>query len=137
MECDSILTLNTEKLSGASFISSPDRNSWEGINQPFIIGRDRVGLLGHMAWMEIGEIRHYYAVVSEFSRKTLKKTPWHIIACRNDLPTGPSKRDDLKDVLFPGGLEFISAREAVLYLGVSDTQAWECRIRNPFPDIYA
>ncbi len=132
MEADSLKNLNPEDLAKAPLISSPDENSWEGINQIFRLDKDNLGLLGHVAWMEEGEIRHYYAAVSVFNQGTKSKTPWRVIARRNDLPPGPAKRDDLTDVLFPGGIRFISKNTAVLYLGVSDAQAWKVTIPNPF-----
>ena len=131
-ETDSLENLNPRDLSNSELISSPDKDSWEGINQPFIINDDFVGLLGHIAWMEESGVRHYYAAVSEFKRKTLEKTEWRIIAQRSDFPKGPAKRADLVDVLFPGGMDLINNKEAILYVGLSDTEAWKCIIQNPF-----
>lgn len=135
LETDSLENLKPDDVSNSGLISSPDKDSWEGINQVFVINDDLVGLLGHISWMEDGHIRHYYAVVSEFSRKTGKKTDWRIIAQRSDFPEGPAKRDDLVDVLFPGGLDLSTGKEAVLYVGLSDTETWKCKISNPFSDI--
>jgi hypothetical protein len=132
LETDNIATLTPEELEEASLLSAPDEYSWEGINQPILLEEDKVGLLGHVAGMGKGEVRSYYAAVSEFSRKKRKKKPWRIIAERQELPPGPAKREDLMDVIFPGGITFESPERALLYLGVSDAEAWTLEIPNPF-----
>ncbi len=132
LETKDPFSLTSEQILSAPLVSSPNEDSWEGINQPILLDEDLVGLLGHVAWIEHEEIRHYYAAVSTFFRETKEKTPWSIIAQRDELPPGPAKREDLFDVLFPGGIEILSKSTAVLYLGVSDTQAWRCSIPNPF-----
>lgn len=132
LETESLSGLTPEEVAAAPLISAPDENSWEGINQPILLEDNRIGLLGHVAWMEEGEIRHYYAAVSEFSREERIKTPWRIIAQRDDLPPGPAKREDLTDVLFPGGIIPGEPGAARLYLGVSDTEAWTVEIPDPF-----
>lgn len=132
LETDSLENLTADDLLKAKLISSPDKNSWEGINQVFIISDNKLGLLGHIAWMGVGDVRHYYATVAEFSRNTGEKTDWKIISQRSDFPDGPAKREDLTDVLFPGGIDLINDNEAILYVGLSDTEAWQCRLANPF-----
>ena len=55
-----------------------------------------------------------------------------IIATRNNFPAGPSKIDELEDVIFPGGLERHGDGTATLYAGLSDVEAGSVEIPDPF-----
>nr|WP_274648727.1 DUF1861 family protein [Paenibacillus humicola] len=55
-----------------------------------------------------------------------------IIAERMQFPSGPAKRPDLTDVIFSGGLIRLPDGQAVLYCGISDTEAHRMIIPDPF-----
>lgn len=64
---------------------------------------------------------------------TGKHSPLHSIACRSDISSSPaSKRPDLKDVLFTGGVVRHGNGLATLYTGVSDCESWRAEIPDPF-----
>ena len=67
-----------------------------------------------------------------FSPFTMERTPVKIIAERADFKTGISKRDDLKDVLFSGGIVRKEDGKAVLYTGTSDAEGHYIVINDPF-----
>ena len=55
-----------------------------------------------------------------------------IIATRSDFPSGESKRPDLQDVIFSGGLLRLEDGTAWLYAGLSDAEAARVLIADPF-----
>jgi hypothetical protein len=61
-----------------------------------------------------------------------KPSPMKIIAVRDNFNPGPSKRDDLVDVLFSAALDFTTDGKTILYVGVSDAQVQTIEIKNPF-----
>ncbi|KGE70809.1 DUF1861 family protein [Spirochaeta lutea] len=124
LEVGGLEDLTDDGILAAPLISQPEADSWEGVNQPILLESGEVLLLGHVAWMEQGGIRHYHGAACRFNPRTQKKEPWNLICTREMLPPGPAKRPDLTDVLFPGGLGLTADKNLELYLGVSDAQAW-------------
>lgn len=61
-----------------------------------------------------------------------RATAPEIIASRSDFPDGPAKRPDLVDVMFSGGLVRQPDGTAVLYAGLSDTEAGCVLLPDPF-----
>jgi hypothetical protein len=55
-----------------------------------------------------------------------------IIAQRSLFPAGPSKRPDIADVVFSGGLVRQDGGTAELYAGVSDAAAAVVKLPDPF-----
>lgn len=55
-----------------------------------------------------------------------------ILLRRSQLPPGASKRPDLADVLFSGGLVRGEGGTAVLYVGAGDAEAYRVSIPDPF-----
>lgn len=55
-----------------------------------------------------------------------------MIARRSDFESGESKRPDLADVIFSGGLVRRKDGTAQLYCGVGDAQAHMRLIKDPF-----
>jgi len=107
-------------------------DEWGGVNQPILLDDGSIGCLGHIACFSEGNVRHYYPMTFVFNPDTSSHTYPKIILERSDILPGPTKRDDLQDVLFPGGLSFVNGSWALLYLGVSDAECQVCKIRNPF-----
>ena len=59
-------------------------------------------------------------------------SPVTIVASRADFPPGPSKRAELKDVLFTAGIIRNKDGMATLYTGMSDCEAGCAEIADPF-----
>ena len=107
-------------------------DEWGGANEAHVLANGLVAVLGHIAYMEAGDIRHYHAMTFALKPETGEKTPLKIIATRKDFPAGPAKRPDLEDVIFSGGLVRQPDGMAWLYAGVSDAEAHRLRIADPF-----
>ncbi|MGY3748798.1 DUF1861 family protein [Vagococcus acidifermentans] len=103
---------------------------WGGANEIYV-DDGRVCVLGHIAKFDTDGDRHYYAMTFELDSTYKKMIRPQIIAERRDFLPGPAKRDDLKDVVFSGGL-VMTGETAVLYAGISDAAAQKLTIKNPF-----
>lgn len=104
---------------------------WGGANEMHLLDKNTVGVLSHIAKFDEEDNRHYYAAVFELNIDTLTPRNLKIIAERKEFLPGPSKRPDLEDVIFSGGMVREDG-EAVLYAGVSDAQAQKLKISDPF-----
>jgi hypothetical protein len=134
MEIGALEELTEEAISGAELFRHqflPEE--WGGANEAHQLSNGTIGVLGHIAWMEENNIRHYYPMVFAFDPSTHRYSPIKLIATRRMFPAGPAKRPDLEDVIFCGGL--IRHKEegtASLYTGVSDSEAHVIVVPDPF-----
>lgn len=69
-----------------------------------------------------------------FNALDMRRTNISIVAVRMDLPEGPAKRTDLRDILFSGGLIRRPDHSAYLYVGVNDCEAYQVLITDPFQE---
>ncbi|MFC5404637.1 DUF1861 family protein [Cohnella soli] len=125
--------LNEESINGATLLRlqfMPDE--WGGANEAHLLEGGCIGVLGHIAWMEDNNIRHYYPMVFVFNPEDGRYTPIKLIAVRSMFPDGSAKRPDLEDVIFSGGLIRNGDGTASLYAGVSDAEAHVIDIPDPF-----
>ncbi len=107
---------------------------WGGVNEAHRLVNGEIGLLAHVAYFEnddSNQERHYYTSSFIFDPVLRRFRDLKIIACRKQLGAGPAKRKDLSDVMFSGGLIRVDEM-AILYAGVSDTEAHWIEIDNPF-----
>ena len=104
---------------------------WGGVNEAVLLSDNRIGVLGHIACFEPDEVRHYYPMSFVFDPQSRECTGLQILAERKEFLPGPSKRPDLEDVLFSGGITLMG-EDALLYVGVSDCEVQYKTIRNPF-----
>lgn len=105
---------------------------WGGANELHLLLDGRIGVIGHIAYWDKKEIRHYYATSFIFDPLTQKASPIKIIAIRNNFPNGVSKTSELSDIIFPGGLIRHFDGTATLYAGLSDAEAGSIKIKDPF-----
>lgn len=105
---------------------------WGGCNELHLLKNGKIGVLSHIAKYDEEMNRHYYSTAFCFDYITGEFTPMKIIAVRANFQDGPSKRDDLKDVIFSGGLIRKENGKAQLYCGVSDVEGHSITIRDPF-----
>ena len=103
---------------------------WGGANQLHRIGGGKLGVLSHIARFDEEGNRHYYSTAFCFDPETGKYCPMKMIAQRKYFQPGPSKRLDLEDVVFSGGLLRLGNGMAELYCGVSEGQ--KIMIEDPF-----
>lgn len=103
---------------------------WSGTNEVYEIG-DEIWALGHVALFDEQMDRHYYSMVFKLDLVAHALEQVKIIAERKDFQDSPSKRPDLIDVVFSGGLK-IEGETIELYAGISDASAQKLTIENPF-----
>lgn len=105
---------------------------WGGVNETHLLSDGRIGVIGHVAYRDKEEVRHYYATSFIYDPVTNEATPIKIIATRENFPAGEAKTSELGDVIFPGGLDRHGNRKATLYVGLSDVEAGSIEIDDPF-----
>ena len=109
---------------------------WGGANELHRIAGGNIGVLSHIAGFDTEGNRHYYSTAFCFNPETGEYGPMKLIAERRNFQPGPSKRPDLEDVIFSGGLVRLGGGKAELYCGVSDAEGQKVLIDDPF-DEYA
>lgn len=105
---------------------------WGGANEPHLLANGLVGVLGHIASFDEEGNRHYYPMVFALDPKTGGISDMKLIATRSNFLPGPSKRPDLEDVVFSGGLVRRPDGSADIYAGISDAEAQKITIVDPF-----
>lgn len=123
--------VTAEAMEEAPLLDLFNEEEWGGVNEAFLLTNGKIGVLGHIACFNPDEVRHYYPMAFVFDPVTREYTYPRILAERRELLPGPSKRPDLEDVLFSGGL-LMEGGKAVLYVGVSDCEVQNIVVTNPF-----
>lgn len=125
--------LTADRIRGAELLEHqfiPEE--WGGCNELFLLKNGKIGVLSHIARYDGAGDRHYYSTAFCFDCQTGEYSPMKMIAVRANFQDGPSKRPDLKDVIFSGGLIRKEDGKAELYCGVSDTEGHRIVIDDPF-----
>ncbi|HEY8145086.1 MAG TPA: DUF1861 family protein [Kofleriaceae bacterium] len=133
---DSLDRLTPEAIERGRIIEGQFANGeWGGANEIVPLGGDRFGVLGHIARFDARGARHYYPVAFTIDAGSGQVSRMRTLVERRDLSgglAGASKRGDLRDVLFSGGLERHSDGTATLYVGAGDAEVHAVRIADPF-----
>jgi hypothetical protein len=124
--------LTTQAVEQASRLEQFIPEEWGGANEVHVLSDGTLGVLGHIARFDEAGNRQYYAMAFTFDPKSGQAGPMQIIATRQDFPPGESKRPDLNDVVFAGGLVRQPDGTAWLYAGLSDAEAGRVLIPDPF-----
>lgn len=103
-------------------------DEWGGANDAYALKDGRIKVLGHIAFFDNKGNRHYYAMRFILNPSDLSYTDLELIAERKDFLEGPTKRDDLKDVIFTGGLSEEN-HKTYLYVGTSDCEVQRVEIK--------
>lgn len=104
---------------------------WGGANDIHPLENGEAGVLGHVAHFDDQGNRHYYSMIFTLDPLTGNHSPVEIIATRKDFIDGPTKREDLKDVVFSGGAIRRNSK-LILYAGTSDAEAQRIVLNDPF-----
>lgn len=128
---DHLSDLSAKVINNAIVLEQFEDLEWGGVNQAVQFKNGNIGVLGHIANFDADGSRHYYAMAFTLDPADLSHSPMKIIATRSDMIPGPCKRDDLKDVIFSGGM-VLTKDKATLYVGVSDVETQSIEIDNPF-----
>lgn len=132
---NSLEELNEETINQAQVMENqfiPEE--WGGANELHHLSGGRIGVLAHIASFDEEGNRHYYASVFCFNPATGEYGPMKTIAERSSFVNGPSKRPDLFDVVFSGGIVRLGDGKAQLYCGVSDAEGQYAVIDDPFDE---
>lgn len=105
---------------------------WGGGNEIHQLSNGLLGILGHVACFDDQENRHYYPMVFALDPETGEFSDMELIATRSQFLPGDTKRPDLVDVVFSGGLVRNEDGTADLYAGISDAEAHKITIQDPF-----
>lgn len=124
--------VHAEKMEQATLLDLFYEKDWGGVNAAYLLENGNIGVLGHIATFTGEDIRHYYPMSFLFDPVSREYTTPKLAAVRKDFLPGESKRGDLQDVLFSGGLRFLAGGKAELYVGVSDCEVQMAVIENPF-----
>jgi hypothetical protein len=132
-----------------------NHNEWGGVNAVYQLADGWLGVLGHIAYYSEHStdespdhastdehLRKYAAIAFEFHPETKEVTHPVIILARNNLETdAKAKREDLHNVIFPGGFIFSSRDEAsaksdsdsvFFFYGLGDAHVGVSEIPYPF-----
>ncbi|PEL11412.1 DUF1861 family protein [Bacillus sp. AFS017336] len=105
---------------------------WGGANEVHLLSNGKIGVLGHIANFDEEGNRHYYPMVFCLEPESGAFSKMELIATRSHFLPGPSKRPDLIDVVFSGGLVRHANGTAILFAGISDADAQKITIVDPF-----
>lgn len=105
---------------------------WGGANEAHLLSNGLIGILGHIASFDKEENRHYYPMAFILDPESGEISDIELIARRSCFLPGPTKRADLMDVVFSGGLVRNADGTADLYAGISDAEAQKVTIPDPF-----
>lgn len=129
---NSLDEITVEKIEDAPILDMFIESEWGGCNQALVLSNGNVGVLGHIAMFDEEGNRHYYSMTFEFNTTTNTASDMKIVCTRKCLVAGETKRPDLVDVLFSGGIIRNSDGTADLYTGVSDCECHYIKINDPF-----
>jgi len=108
------------------------KEEWGGVNEAHHLANGHLGVLGHIACFDGEGNRHYYPMIFTVDPRTRQPSAIRIIARRSFFPPGSSKRPDLVDVVFSGGIVRNNDGTVNLYAGTSDTAAAVVKLPDPF-----
>ena len=136
IELNGLEELNAKNILKAKVIDNQFAvGEWGGANELHLLANGKIGVLGHIAYRDQNDIRHYYATSFVYNPENNQATPIKIIATRKNFPSGEAKTSELSDVVFPGGLTRHNNGSATLYAGLSDAEAGSVNLPDPFLDI--
>lgn len=125
--------INPQTLSqGEIFYDQFTDDEWGGTNQLQLLKNGKVGVLSHIAKLDSAGNRHYFCTSFLLDPISGYHSRMKIIATRQNFEAGESKRPDLQDVVFGGGIVRLGNGVARLYCGVGDTEAHCISILDPF-----
>jgi len=129
----SLEELTPENLSQATLLDDqfiPEE--WGGANEMQVLKNGLVGVLSHIARFDESGNRHYYSSCFCFNPVTGAHSPMKLLAVRHNFQDGASKRPDLEDVVFSGGLVRNANGTITIYCGVGDAEAHCIVVKDPF-----
>jgi len=129
---NSLETLNEETINSAKLIRFPfGQGEWGGVNDVINLGKNKLGVFGHLSFLSNVEKRNYFPISFMFDVKTRKITKLRLLFRREDLDFDLPKSKILYNVIFPGGC-IIEGSRIKMYCGVGDSFSYKVILDNPF-----
>jgi len=121
---DRLENLTTDMIDEAPLVPNLfNDEEWGGVNQALPLDEGKIGIIGHIARFDREDKRHYYPFQCVFIPEEMRVSEMKLLATKKDLfPHLPPKRDDLDNVLFPGGV-FNDDGKTTLVSGAGDTSS--------------
>ena len=129
---DSLIQARWETIESAPLFDHCPEEQWVGANEAHLLTKNKIGILGHLAEFREDGSRRSRSMVFCINLETGQSSETEIIAERSDFPPGESKRPDLQDVIFSGGLLRLGHGRARLFAGLSDAEAGSLDLPDPF-----
>lgn len=129
---DSLIQAGWETIESAPLFDHCPEEQWVGANEAHLLTKNKIGVLGHLAEFKEDGSRRYRSMVFCIDLETGQSSETEVIAARTDFPSGDSKRPDLQDVIFSGGLLRLGRGQARLFAGLSDAEAGSLDLPDPF-----
>ena len=129
---DSLIQASWKTIENAPLFDHCPEEQWVGANEAHLLTKNKIGILGHLAEFREDGSRRYRSMVFCIDLETGQSSETEIIAERSDFPPGESKRPDLQDVIFSGGLLRLGHGRARLFAGLSDAEAGSLDLPDPF-----
>lgn len=123
VELTNLKEINPKNLLRARIIQnqfSPEE--WGGVNDAHAF-KNWVYVLGHIAYEDKQNAKHYYAMSFVYYINSHKASEIKIIATRKNFPPGEAKTPKHEDIVFPRGLTWHRNNIATLYVGLSDAES--------------
>lgn len=122
------------------------KNEWGGVNSVYMLEGGWLGVVGHLAhYTDIKDVygnftKKYTTIVFEFHPETKEVIPPRIVFSRADLNfTLIPKREDLQDVIYPGGFIFLTdehvAPRVLFFYGIVDAYVGVAELPYPFTHV--
>ena len=133
---DSLNELTKENIEKAEIIEGLFAGKeWGSANELHLLKNGKIGVLGHIASLDEEKKKHYYPIVFSFDLASKQISGMKIIATAEDFGDGEAKREDLKDVMFPGGLRK-EGEKIMLYAGIKDVEAGRIEVADSWEDLF-
>ncbi len=127
---NSLDELSHEILSKAPLLSHFSDEEWGGANEIHLLSKGELFVLGHIARKNPDESLSYYPMYFTINPETREHSKIKILFQRKDIQEGQSKNQNLKDVIFPGGLNINEDETIDIYIGAGDAEAYRIKIKN-------
>jgi len=122
--------INPKNLLKARIIQNqfiPDE--WGGANDAHAF-KNWVYVLGHIAYEDNQNAKHYYAMTFLYYINSHKASEIKIIATRKNFLSGEAKTPEHEDIVFPSGLTWHRNNTATLYVGLSDAESHSAELSS-------
>ena len=133
---NSIDELTVEVIEKAPYIPNFfQKDEWGGVNQAIYLGDDKIGIVGHQCYSNIGigiEEPCYLNMAYVYDIKESRVIERKIIGSRKSYPECESKIPGLYDCAFTSGIVFREDGLVDLYSGLGDMFEGVKTIQNPF-----